>query len=123
MPPLWLLAPTLRSSSASPQSPGVGLPRVYPPLLTAKQQLARCPHAHRAAESRWGLAVARRRTRVESSGDVMPAELLEAGSPIARREWFAARRPHGWRGQYAAIMAARAAQGIVTPEARSAMTR
>lgn len=70
-----------------------------------------------------GLAVARRRTRVESSGDVMPAELLEAGSPIARREWFAARRPHGWRRQYAAIMAARAAHGIVTPEPRSAMTR
>ena len=67
--------------------------------------------------------MARRRTRVESSGDVMPAELLEAGSPIARREWFAARRPHGWRGQYAAITAARAAHRIVTPEPCSAITR
>lgn len=67
--------------------------------------------------------MARRRTRVESSGDVMPAELLEAGSPIARREWYAARQVYDWRGQYAAITAARAAHGIVTPDPRLAMTR
>ena len=53
----------------------------------------------------------------------MPAEMLEAGSRIARREWFAARQLDDWRGQYAAITADRAAHGIATPDCLLAMTR